>query len=456
MLATIRHAWNRIRTIARPFKQYDHRWWAVALAGGVVALLLLLAWLNVTINRIGGRFWEALSTRDSVGFAREAVVYVGMYVVVTLIQVGEYFAEQRLVLMLRDGLTRHLIDRYLTNRTYYRLVTRPEIDNPDQRITEDVKNFTQMAVSFLVILLNALLAAVLFTGVLWLIAPRLVAAAIVVAVVGSVATVAVGHRLTGLNFLQLKKEADFRFGLIRTRENGEAIAMQASEAGEDRRLKSRLKALVDNFKNVIAVQRNVQFFTVLYNYLTPVIPLLVVAPLYFDNQVPFGDAARSVGAFVAVVGAFSVIISQFQQIAQFAAGAERLGSLVEALDAEATEVPVNVPHVVEAGDGQRVAFEHLSLRTPEGRELVTDLTYEIPDGQRLLISGQNGAGKTALFEAIDDLWPDGSGRVIRPPHSQAMFLSQKPYLARGTLREQLLEGAVCKPRSDDEIKRVLR
>src|SRR5690349_17189286 len=148
MLSTIHHAWNRIRTIARPFRQYDRRWWAVAVAGGILALLLLMAWLNVVINRIGGEFWEALNRRDSTGFTREAFSYVGMYLVITLVQTGEYFAELRLVLMLRDGLTRHLIERYLANRTYYRLTTRPEIDNPDQRITEDVKNFTQMAISF--------------------------------------------------------------------------------------------------------------------------------------------------------------------------------------------------------------------------------------------------------------------------------------------------------------------
>ncbi|HEY1381412.1 MAG TPA: SbmA/BacA-like family transporter [Gemmataceae bacterium] len=457
MLSTIRHAWNRIRTIARPFRHYDGRWWAVAMAGGILALLLLMAWLNVVINRVGGQFWEALDHRDSTGFTREAFTYVGMYVVITLVQTGEYFAELRLVLMLRDGLTRHLIERYLANRTYYRLTTRPEIDNPDQRITEDVKNFTQMAISFLVILLNAILAAVLFTGVLWRIAPRLVAAAVLVAAFGSVATVVVGRRLAGLNFLQLKKEADFRFGLIRTRENGEAIALQGSEAGEEGRLKTRLQALVDNFKHVIAVQRNVQFFTVIYGYLTPVIPLLVIAPLYFDDQVPFGDVARSVGAFVAVVGAFSVIVSQFQQIAQFTAGAERLGALVEVLDAEPLPEPVGKPHVAVAEDGPRVEFDHLTLRTPtDERELVTDLTFQLPPGQRLLVNGQNGAGKTALFQAIDGMWADGDGRIVRPPHGQVMFLPQKPYVAPGKLRDQLLEGAGCKPLPDERIKALLR
>jgi vitamin B12/bleomycin/antimicrobial peptide transport system ATP-binding/permease protein len=456
MLANIRHAWNRLRTIARPFKEYDSRWWAVGLAGGIVGLLLLMAWLNVVINHIGGEFWEALSFRDSTRFGREALFYVSMYLVVTCIQVGEYFAEQRLVLMLRDGLTRHLVDRYLANRTYYRLTTQPDIDNPDQRITEDVRNFTQMAVSFLVILLNAILAAVLFTGVLWKIAPRLVGAAVVVATFGSVATVVVGRSLARLNFLQLKKEADFRFGLIRTRENGEAIAMQASEAGEDRRLKTRLKALIENFKSVIAVQRNVQFFTVIYGYLTPVIPLLVVSPLYFENQIPFADAARSVGAFVAVVGALSVIVSQFQQIAQFAAGAERLGALVEAVDAEPEAISDKVPHVDVSENGPQVAFDHLTLRTPDDRELLTDLEFTLPPGQRLLVSGQNGAGKTALFQAIDGMWETGSGKIVRPPHSDVMFLPQKPYLAPGKLRDQLLECAPCKPKTDEEIKSVFR
>lgn len=453
MISTIRHAWNRLRTIARPFRDYDGRWRAIGAFGIIVFLLLSIAGLNVCINFVGGHFWGALKRQEARAFAEEATLYIGLYLVATLIQVSEFFVEQRLDLMLREGLTRHLIGRYLANRTYTRLTTRQEIDNPDQRISQDVQNFTQMAVSFAVILINAILAAVTFIGVLWLITPRLVAAALIAAIVGSVATVGVGRRLTGLNFLQLKKEADFRFGLIRTRENGEAIAMQGSEAGEQRRLLTRLGALVENFKHVIAVQRNVQFFTVIYGYLTPVIPLLVVAPLYFEDRIKFDEVAQSVGAFVAVVGALSVIISQFQQISQFAAGAERVGALVEALDAEPAATAKG-PHVEE--NGPQIAFDHLTLKTPDDRELITDLEFTLPQNQRLLISGQNGAGKTALFQAIDGMWETGSGKIIRPPHADVMFLPQKPYLAPGKLREQLLEGSVCKPKSDDEIKSVLR
>jgi putative ATP-binding cassette transporter len=454
MLATIRHAWNRIRTIARPFREYEHRWLAIGLFALIVVMLLSIAGLNVLNNYVNGRFWGALKRQEHAQFAWQAGIYVGMFFVITLVQVSEYFVEQRLNLLLREGLTEHLIQRYLSDRTYFRLTSQPDIDNPDQRITEDVKNFTMSAVSFAVILLNATLAALSFTGVLWLIAPRLVAAAVVFALVGSVGTIFVGRRLTGLNFLQLKKEADFRFGLIRARENGEAIAMQGSEEGEERRLGNRLRLLVDNFKRVIVVQRNVQFFTVIYGYLTPVIPLLVVAPLYFRDEVSFDEVAQSVGAFAAVVGALSVIISQFQQITQFAAGAERLGALVDALDAK--PVPEKVPHVNVAEDGPRVAFDHLTLQTPDGRPLVTDLTFDLPEGQRLLISGQNGAGKTALFHAIDGMWPTGTGKIVRPPHNDVMFLSQTPYMAPGKMRDQLCEGAGCKPKPDDDIKRVLR
>jgi putative ATP-binding cassette transporter len=456
MFATIRHAWNRLRTIARPFREYEGRRWAFVLAGLLFVILLGMAGLSYVINRVFGHFMEAVKDKDSAEFALQGLMLVGVFTAATFVQVMEFFCEQRLDLTLREGLTEHLIRRYLANRTYYRLTFRPEIDNPDQRITEDVRNFTQLAVSFAVTLLNATLSFCVFIGVLWNITPRLVAAAVMAAVVGTAATVVVGRRLAGLNFLQLKKEADFRFGLIRTRENGEAIAMQGSEAGEERRLQSRLAILIDNFKRVIAVQRNIQFFTVIYGYLTPVIPTLVVAPLYFENQVSFNEVSRSVGAFAAVVGAFSVIVSQFQNISQFAAGAERLGSLVEAVDAMPAAIAENAPHVTVAEDGPGVAFDHLNLRTPDDRELVTDLEYSLPAGQRLLVSGQNGAGKTALFQAIDGMWDTGSGRIVRPPHADVMFLPQKPYLAPGKLREQLLEGAGCKPRTDDEIKAVFR
>jgi vitamin B12/bleomycin/antimicrobial peptide transport system ATP-binding/permease protein len=207
----------------------------------------------------------------------------------------------------------------------------------------------------------------------------------------------------------------------------------------------------------VAVQRNIQFFNVGNSYLTPVIPVLVVAPLYFAEQLTLGQVYQSVGAFAAVLGAFSVIITQFQQISQFAAGAERLGALVEAVDAEPTPPPAGVPHVAVVEDGPRVEFDHLTLRTPnDGRELVKGLEFKLPPGQRLLVSGQNGAGKTALFQAVEGMWDVGDGRIVRPPHQDIMFLAQKPYIAPGSLREQLLEGAGCKPHDDEHIKAVLK
>jgi putative ATP-binding cassette transporter len=454
MLATIRHAWKRLLTIARPFRTYDARWWAVGLFGVIIALLLTVNGLNVLNSYVGRDFMNSLQHYHIDQFWRLGLLYVGMFVLVTSVQVMAAWCEQRLDLMLREGLTRHVIHRYMSDRIYYKLTARADIDNPDQRISEDIKNFTQMAVSFALILLNATLALIGFVGVLWAITPRLVGVAILYAVVGSVITIIIGRRLPGLNFLQLKKEADFRFGLIRARENGEAIAMQGSESGEERRLNTRLGALIENFKHVIGVNRNIQFFTVGYNYLTAVIPVFVVAPLYFNGLIEMGGVFQSIAAFTQVLGAFSVIISQFQQISQFAAGAERLGALVEAVDTQPQWVPVNVPHVVEAEDNKQIAFQHLNLKTPDDRELVTDLEYKLPENQRLLISGQNGAGKTALFQAINDMWPSGSGRIVRPPN--VMFLSQTPYIPPGPLREQLVEGEGCKPRTDEEILGVLR
>src|SRR5439155_20297638 len=187
-------------------------------------------------------FIDALVQRDTAAFWRQAGYYVAMFAIITGFQVMAQFCEQRLDLLLRDGLTRHLIGRYLANRTYYRLMTREDIDNPDQRIAEDIKTLTQTAVSFGIVVLNATLSLVLFAAVLWSITPRLFAAAIGYAAIGSVVTLIIGRRLVRLNFLQLKKEADFRFGLIRVREFGEAIALQGVEAGEERRLGGRLRA----------------------------------------------------------------------------------------------------------------------------------------------------------------------------------------------------------------------
>src|SRR5262249_52222787 len=268
-------------------------------------------------------------------------------------------------------LTRHLFERYLSGRAYHRLKGRTEVDNPDQRITEDVKTFTEQALAFLLILTNSTVTLISFSGVLWSITPWLVLAAVLYTLFGSCLTVFLGRRLVKLDSRQYKKEADLRYDLMQVRANGEPIALLGGEREEGNRLRRGLREVVENMKGIIGLSRNISFFTTGYDYLVQLLPLLIVAPFYIWGRAEFGQMYQAQAAFLAIMGAFSIIVREFQRISTFGAVTERLGSFWEVLEDEAPAARKSPIETVE--DGARVAFQGLTLVTPrEGRLLIKD------------------------------------------------------------------------------------
>src|SRR5262245_47048639 len=447
-----RSPWQRFLAIAMPVFRSDVRW---AMAGGmalIIACLVGMSGLNVISSYVGRDFMSALAQGRAADFAREALKYFGVFAVSTVVVVLKQYTEERLALFWREWLTTHLLTRYLSDKAYLRVDRREDIDNPDQRMTEDVRTFTSTTLSFCSILTNSTLMLVAFLGVLWSITPLLVVAAVGYAGLGSVMTVLLGRRLVILNFQQLKKEADLRFRLIRVRENDEAIAFHASEPIEREHVLRRLAAAVENFLQIVRVNRNLNAFARLYEYCTQILPVLVVAPLFFRGQIEFGVVTQSMFAFTFVIGAFSVIITQFQAISSLAAVAARLSGLLEAIEA----VPAEGAEIVRAEDPSRVAFENLTLATPKDEQvLVRDLTLEVRPGRRVLVTGPNGAGKSALFRAAAGIWCWGRGRVVTPAAPGVMFLPHQPYVFPGTLRDQLLYALPRDRVSEAEIQRVL-
>jgi putative ATP-binding cassette transporter len=380
----------------------------------------------------------------------------------TVVAVFASFTEQRYGLMWRDWLTRHLLARYLSGRAYYRLNGRTDVDNPDQRIAEDVKTFTTTALSLLLILVNSTLTLLAFSSILWTITPWLLAAAVGYAVFGSLMTILLGRRLVGLDVLQLKREADLRYDLIRVRTQAETIALAGAEPRESGRLLRRLVAVVANMRRTIAVSRNLGFFTTGYDYLTQLIPPLIVAPLYFRKQIEFGQVTQAAMAFSFALGAFSLIVKEFARITTFAAVIARLGSVWEAIQqeqgppADGGEPGRPEPVIETVEDATRIAYEGLTLLTPrDGRALIHDLWVQVPRGRRLLIMGPNGSGRTSLLRATAGLWTRGEGRIVRPPLGQALFLPQQPYLEPGTLRDQLVYTTGAAGVTDQQMRDVL-
>jgi putative ATP-binding cassette transporter len=457
--------WTRIIRITRPIFVSELRWRAITWLVTLLGLVLGVVYLNVYNGFVNNRFMTAITERNPRAYGQMAVLYILVFAASTVVAVFAKFAEERLGILWRGWLTNHLIEKYLENRSYHRLMNRSDIDNPDQRMTEDVKTFTTTTLSFLLMFVNATITAFAFSSVIWGISPGLLGVAVGYAVVGSLLTILVGRKLVNLNNLQLRKEANFRYELIHVREYADSIAILRGEKKQLGRLVRRLRELVDNFRAIVSVNRNLGSFTIFYNYMIQVIPILIIAPHYIK-----GDVTQGQQAFTAILGAFSLIITQFAQISSFAAVVNRLGAIWEALDEPPAAQAVKIEIVY---DDTRVAYEGLTLRAPKSKGdkvpidnlnletpfeasrrdkiLIDNLNMEIPLGRRLLILGPDGIGKTSLGRATVGIWESGEGRIIRPRPENIIFVPQRPYTALGTLRDQFFDSDYLGADADERL-----
>jgi putative ATP-binding cassette transporter len=269
-----------------------------------------------------------------VRYVRFAALYLGVFVASTVTGVIAQFVQDRLALLWREWLTRQMVDRYLSAQTFDWVGGRARIDNPHQRISEDVKSFTTTLLAFIVMLTNAGLTTVAFAGVLWAITPVLLLTALGYAGLGTFVTILLGYRLVGLNNLQLKKEADFRYDLIQFRELDGRLDTAADEM-QARRIRARLRRVIHNSRAMITVTRNVGLFTSGYNYLIQLLPILIVAPRFLRGEIELGVVTQSAMAFAQILGAFSLIVVQFQSVSAFAAVIQRVGALWDEMERSA-------------------------------------------------------------------------------------------------------------------------
>jgi putative ATP-binding cassette transporter len=427
---------------------------AALMFAGLVALFLTLSGLNVANSYVGRNFMTAIANRQTPEFMRQAIFYIGVFAAFTIVAVVSRFIEERLALLWREFLTRRAVSLYLADRAYYHLDVSGQLTHPDQRIAEDMRVFTVTTLSFILMILNSSLTIIAFSGVLWSISPLLFAVAVVYAACGSYLTIALGRPLIKLNYDQLDKEASFRSGLIQVRENAEGIMLAHSEEQQGFRLLRRLDDAVANFRKVTAINRNVGFFTTGYNWLIQIIPALIIAPAYIRGNIDFGVITQSGAAFAMLVGAFSLVITQFQSISTFAAVVARLSSLMEAIERSGTPADAGI-EVVEGKE--RLAYEQLTLlHATNSVPIVKDVSISIPLGTRVLITGPAQDAQAALFRATAGISFKGSGRIIRPAADDILFLPQRPYLPTGTLRQILVRNERAGKIPDDRIVQILR
>jgi vitamin B12/bleomycin/antimicrobial peptide transport system ATP-binding/permease protein len=453
-----RLAWTRFVRAIRNFSGSEVGRAAQLKAAALIGLLIAINGLNVLNSYVGRDFMTAIQRRSPAGFVRIGILYIGVFAVTTVVAVLYRFMEERLGLLWRSWMTKQMVSSYLRHPVYYRL-NDPQpgdsvVENPDQRIADDVRVFTTTTISFVLLLLNASVTVLAFSGVMWSISPLLFGIGVAYACVGSFATIRLGHPLVGLNYAQLDKEANFRADLVHLRQRAESVALLRHEERLKARLLGRLDHLIENLRRIIAVNRNLSFFTTGYNFLIQIIPALVVAPLFMRGDVEFGAITQAAMAFTHLLGAFSLIVTQFASISSFSAVLARLDGLAHALEEAESELcehhrrrhecPLCESKLdrnsVPAGiwtheDNSQIAYQRLTLRSPrDGRALIEELSLSIQQGTRVQILGPNAAAKVALLRVTAGIWEYGQGRVIRPGAGSILFLPEQPYVPLGTLR----------------------
>jgi putative ATP-binding cassette transporter len=455
---------RRFWAIAKSYWFGDEKWKARGLLVLLVVLLLGYTGLSVVLNNKRGVLISALSGKDEARFWETVLIFIGVLVAYAPLLGGYDYLQKRVGVEWRRWLTGRFVDDYFKDRSFYEIQQfKTDIDNPDQRIAEDVRNFTQESLAFLLVVASSVLQVIAFSGVLWGISKNLVWFLMLYALLGTLVTVFIfGKPLVRLNFEQLKKEANFRFSLVRIRENAEAIAFYRGEAQESSQVKSRFMEAFDNFKRLIFWELNLNTLTNAYEFIPFVLPAIVVAPAVFAGDIEVGKVTEAQGAFVRVFFSLNVVVARFQSLTSFGAGIDRLYDFAEALDHVEPE-PVeedqeSAEHpTIAVETAEHIALKDVTLQTPNYRRtLVEDLSLQLPEQKGLLIVGPSGCGKSSLLRAIAGLWNSGSGILQRPELDHMLFLPQKPYMIMGSLRDQLLYPNTDQEVDEDTLKEALK
>ena len=447
------------------FRSEDGRW-AIPLLIGAIALTFSGVGLEVLFNEWNRRFYDALQNKDEATFWREILTFSWLATLFIVVGIARAIVSPYLRLRWRRWLTKRYLAHWLDGRGYYRIELQRSVDNVDQRIAEDLNQLGLYTMTLFLGVLSAVGILVSFFVILWeLSGPLSLApigldftipgymawACLLYAVVGTTLANLVGRRLIPLNFQKQRYEANFRFALVRVRENAEGIALYNGEKREADSLNARFMDVFNNGWRVMFTQAQLAFYQTGYAQIAIIFPFVVTAPRYFAGAITLGIMMQTASAFGQVQSALSFFVDNYTTLAELRAVMDRLKGLQAATDAK----QVSAIEVSPQAGASDVGVEGLTLALPNGQTLLADTTIALPKGRSTLISGQSGSGKSTLFRALAGIWPFGRGQVHVPAGARVLFLPQKPYIPIGTLRDAVKYPDEHSTASDSEIVAAL-
>ncbi len=435
--------------LIRPYWFSEDKLKGRLLLATIVGLALGQVYITVLLNKWNAKFYNALQDKDLPEFKHQLLIFCGLAAAFIAVAVYRQYFNQMLQMRWRRWMTDRYQEKWLAQHNYYKLqVIYKNADNPDQRIADDVDIFTGSTLSLSIGLMSSVVTLVSFIGILWglsgvleftvagqdvAIQGYMVWAAIVYALIGTWLTHKIGRRLVSLTFNQQRFEANFRYALIRLRENAESVAFYHGEPAERSILRERFSHILDNWWQIMKKQKQLTWFTSGYGQLAIIFPIVVAAPRYFSGAIQLGGLMQTASAFGRVQDALSWLIDVYPQYANWKATTNRLVGFHNAMEeAEKAEASRNIVSVDTAGG---FAVKGLSITLPDGTALVNDFAIALKPGDRLLLTGKSGSGKTTVLRALAGLWPFGTGEVQMPQNANLMFVPQKPYIPILPLRE---------------------
>jgi len=470
---------NKIRStlaivwrIAIPYFNSEDKVAGRALLAAVIALQLASVGADVLINAWRNRFYNALQEKDWDGFVREMVIFCVLAAFSVFLAVYQTYLTQWLQIRWRKWMTTRYLGAWLHDANYYRMQLQGEAaDNPDQRLSDDVKSFVSQTLAISVQLLGAIVSLASFVVILWGLSAAaplyvyghdlsfpgyLVAVALVYAVLGTALTQWIGAPLVNLNFQQERYEADFRFNLVRVRENTEQIALLKGENAEQERLLQRFFSVVGNWYGIMTRTKRLGTFTQSYVQASVVFPFVLVTPAYFANRIMLGALMQTAEAFGKVQDSLSFFVTAYNTLADWRAVVARLDGFEMSINSsKELAVSKSSIQVEPSGMADTISIEQLLVELPNGEPLITANGFSISASDRILLTGPSGAGKSTLFRAIAGIWPYGNGSVTIPAHASLMMLPQRPYFPIGTLKAAIVYPAEVDAFSNEQVRDAL-